>query len=71
MAFRRAAGVAVTVDTVDTVDTVSITIMEVVDNLVTLGVPDAMDDSSAHFLFWGSLAGSPIIAGALAYPAYR
>jgi hypothetical protein len=63
--FRRAAGIAVAADTL------SIAIMEVVDNLVMLAVPGAMDASLADLLFWGSLAGSLVIAGVAAYPANR
>src|SRR5215510_14445046 len=37
-------------------DTLSITVMEIVDNAVTLVVPGAMDAGLASGLFWGSLA---------------
>lgn len=65
MPFRRAAGIAVAADTI------SITIMEVVDNLVMLAVPGAMDASLADVLFWGSLGGALVVAGVAAYPANR
>lgn len=52
-------------------DTVSIVIMEIVDNAVMLLVPGAMDAGLDQPLFWGSLAGSLIIAGAATFPVVR
>ncbi len=52
-------------------DTVSIAIMELVDNLVMLVIPGAMDAGLDTLLFWGSLAGALALAGVLAYPANR
>ena len=52
-------------------DTVSITIMEIVDNLVMVIIPGAMHAGLDEFLFWGSLAGALLIAGAAAYPVNR
>ena len=49
-------------------DTASITIMEIVDNLVMLAVPGAMDAGLGDPLFWGSLAFALVVAGAAAYP---
>jgi hypothetical protein len=49
-------------------DTASITIMEIVDNLVMLAVPGAMDAGLGDFLFWGSLGFALVVAGAAAYP---
>ena len=43
-------------------DTVSIAIMEVVDNAAMLLIPGAMGAGLADPLFWGSLAGSLLIA---------
>ena len=48
--LRRAAGLAFAADTL------SITVMEIVDNLVVLVVPGAMDAGLGDALFWGSLA---------------
>jgi hypothetical protein len=48
-------------------DTVSITIMEIVDNLIMLAVPGAMDAPLSSLLFWGAL----VIAGIAAYPVNR
>jgi len=52
-------------------DTVSILIMEIVDNAIMLLMPGAMDAALDQPLFWGSLAGSLIIAGAAAFPVVR
>jgi hypothetical protein len=52
-------------------DTISITIMEVVDNAIILVIPGAMEAGLTDLLFWGSLAGSLVVAGAAAYPANR
>lgn len=52
-------------------DTVSIAVMEVVDNLVMLTVPGAMDAGLGDALFWGSLAFSLLVAGAVALPVNR
>jgi hypothetical protein len=52
-------------------DTISVGIMEIVDNLIMLVVPGAMDATLSQPLFWGSLAGSLFLAGTAAYPANR
>lgn len=52
-------------------DTVSIFIMEVVDNLIMLAVPGAMDAGLGSLLFWGSLTVALLIAGAVAFPVNR
>jgi hypothetical protein len=52
-------------------DSVSVGIMEVVDNLIMLAVPGAMDATLLQPLFWGSLAGSLLVAGIAAYPVNR
>jgi hypothetical protein len=63
--FRRALGLALVADTA------SITVMEIVDNLIMLVIPGAMDASLADPLFWGSLAIALVIAGAFAFPLNR
>ncbi|MFC5607735.1 DUF4396 domain-containing protein [Variovorax soli] len=65
MPLRQAVKVALAADTV------SIAIMEVVDNLVMVAVPGAMDASLAQPLFWGALAFALVVAGAAAYPVNR
>ena len=62
---RTAAGLALASDTA------SITIMEIVDNAIMLAVPGAMDAPLSSPLFWGSLAGALVIAGAFAFPVNR
>jgi len=52
-------------------DTLSITTMEIVDNLIILTIPGAMDAGLDSLLFWGSLAVALLIAGAVALPVNR
>jgi len=52
-------------------DTVSILVMEVVDNLVVLTVPGAMDAGLRDLLFWASLAVSLVIAFVVTVPVNR
>jgi hypothetical protein len=52
-------------------DTLSITVMEIVDNLVMLVVPGAMEAGLGSFLFWGSLAFALVVAFVAAYPVNR
>jgi len=52
-------------------ETVSITTMEIVDNVVVLAVPGAMDAGLADILFWGSLALSLAFAFVAAFPVNR
>jgi hypothetical protein len=52
-------------------DTISIAVMEVVDNAIMVTIPGAMDAGLANLLFWGSLATSLVIAGAVAFPVNR
>jgi hypothetical protein len=52
-------------------DTVSIAIMEIVDNLIMLVIPGAMDAHLDSLLFWGSLGAALVIAGVVAFPVNR
>ena len=52
-------------------DTFSIATMEVVDNLVILVIPGALEAGLGDILFWGSLAFSLVVAGAAAMPVNR
>jgi hypothetical protein len=52
-------------------DTASIALMEVVDNLIMIAVPGAMDAGPGTGLFWVSLVASLVIAGVAAYPLNR
>src|SRR4051812_8696528 len=52
-------------------DTLSIATMEIVDTLIVLAIPGALDAGLDDALFWGSLAAALAIAGAAAYPVNR
>src|SRR5262245_17632193 len=65
MPFKRAAGMALASDTL------SITVMEIVDNVVVLMIPGAMDAGLTSPLFWGSLAVSLAVAFIAALPVNR
>ena len=65
VALRAAVGIALAADTV------SILTMEVVDNLVVLAVPGALEAGLGDLLFWGSLAVSLVIAFAVTVPVNR
>jgi hypothetical protein len=52
-------------------DTVSITIMEAVDNLTVVAIPDALDADLDDALFYGSIAAGFVLAYPLAFLANR
>jgi hypothetical protein len=52
-------------------DTLSITVMEIVDNLIILIIPGAMEAGPLTFLFWGSLAIALAVAFVAAFPLNR
>jgi hypothetical protein len=52
-------------------DTLSITVMEIVDNLIIVGIPGAMDAGLGSLLFWGSLAFALAVAFVAAFPVNR
>jgi hypothetical protein len=52
-------------------DTLSITVMEIVDNLIILVIPGAMTAGVGDMLFWGSLAVALAIAFVCAFPVNR
>ena len=52
-------------------DTVSITIMEAIDNLTVVLIPDAIDAGLGDALFWGSIAAGFAIAYPFAFFANR
>ena len=52
-------------------DTLSITTMEIVDNLVLLVIPGAMEAGLGSVLFWASLAFALAVAFAAAFPVNR
>jgi len=63
--FRRALSLALASDTL------SITVMEIVDNVVVLAIPGAMDAGLSSPLFWTSLAVSLALAFVAALPVNR
>ena len=65
LSLRRAAGLALASDSA------SIAVMEVVDNLVMLVIPGAMDAPLDSVLFWASLALALAIAAVAAFPVNR
>jgi hypothetical protein len=52
-------------------DTLSIATMEIVDNLIMVAIPGAMEEGVNSLLFWGSLSFSLAVAGAVAVPVNR
>jgi hypothetical protein len=65
MPLLRASGITFAAETL------SITTMEVVDNLVVVAIPGAMDAGLADVLFWASLAVSLALAFVAAFPVNR
>ena len=65
MPFRAALRLALAADTA------SITVMEIVDNLIMLVIPGTMDAGLASMLFWASLAFSLAVAALAAFPVNR
>lgn len=62
MAFAQAAGLAFAANTI------SITVMEIVDNLILLVIPGAMEAGLNEQFFWGSLAIALAVAFVVAFP---
>jgi hypothetical protein len=52
-------------------DTLSITVMEIVDNLIILIIPGAMEAGLGSLLFWGSLVFALAVAFVAAFPVNR
>jgi hypothetical protein len=52
-------------------DTLSITVMEIVDNLIIVVIPGAMDAGLGSLLFWRSLAFALAVAFVAAFPVNR
>jgi Domain of unknown function (DUF4396) len=65
MPLRAAVGVALAADTV------SIAVMEIVDNVVMVAVPGAMDAGLDSGRFWGALAFALAVAFVVALPVNR
>jgi hypothetical protein len=69
--LRPGMGLTTAVKVALAADTVSILVMELVDNVVVLTVPGAMDAGLADLLFWGSLVLSLVIAFVVTVPVNR
>jgi hypothetical protein len=69
--IRAGLGAGVVVSTALAADTVSITIMEVIDNLTVVLIPNALDAGLDEFLFYGSIAAGFAIAYPFAFWANR
>jgi formate/nitrite transporter FocA (FNT family) len=69
--FRAGLAAGVVVTTALAADTVSITIMEAIDNLTVVLIPNAMDAGLGDFLFWASIAAGFAIAYPFAFLANR
>jgi hypothetical protein len=52
-------------------DTFSIAIMEIVDNLIMVLIPGAMESGLGDILFWGALSFALAVAAVVAYPVNR
>jgi Domain of unknown function (DUF4396) len=52
-------------------DTVSIIVMEIIDNVIVLGIPGAMDAGLTSWLFWSSLVVSLAVAFLVTVPVNR
>jgi len=61
--LRASLTLAVVVPVALAVDTLSIAMMEVIDNMIMVGVPGAMDAGLGDVLFWGSLSFALVAAG--------
>ncbi len=69
--LRAGLALAVVIPIALASDTLSIATMEVVDNVIVLIVPGAMDAGLGDLLFWGSLAFALAIAFVVAVPVNR
>jgi hypothetical protein len=69
--IRAGLAAGVVVSTALAADTVSITIMEAIDNLTVLLIPNAVDAGLTDALFYGSIAAGFAIAYPVAFLANR
>ena len=67
----KAMGMASAAKVALAADTASITVMEIVDNLIMLVIPGAMDAGLDTALFWASLVVSLAVAAVAAFPVNR
>jgi hypothetical protein len=69
--IRAGLAAGAVVSTALAADTVSITIMEAIDNLTVVLIPNALDAGLGDALFWGSIAAGFAIAYPFAFLANR
>jgi hypothetical protein len=69
--LRSGLAVATVLPIAFAADTLSITVMEIVDNLIILIIPGAMEAGLTSLLFWGSLAFALAVAFVAAFPLNR
>jgi hypothetical protein len=69
--LRAGLGLSAVVPIALASDTLSIATMEVVDNVIMVAIPGAMEAGLDSLLFWGSLSVSLVVAGVLAVPVNR
>ncbi len=69
--LRAGLGLAAALGVALAADTLSITVMEIVDNLVLVLVPGAMDAGLDSVLFWASLAAALAVAFVVTVPVNR
>jgi hypothetical protein len=69
--IRAGLAAGAVVSTALAADTVSITIMELIDNLTVVLIPNALDAGLGDALFWGSIAAGFAIAYPFAFLANR
>ena len=69
--LRAGMGLGTAVKVALAADTVSILVMEIMDNLVMLTVPGAMDAGLLDVLFWASLLFSLVVAFVVTVPVNR
>lgn len=69
--LRSGLAVAVALPLAFASDSLSIAVMEIVDNVVMLTVPGAMEATLSSPLFWAALAGSLAVAFVVALPVNR
>jgi hypothetical protein len=69
--LRAGVGLADAVKVALAADTLSIIVMEIVDNVVVVAVPGAMNAQLGSALFWGTLAVALGVAFVVAWPVNR
>jgi hypothetical protein len=69
--LRSGLGVGMAIGLAFASDTLSIAVMEVIDNVVMMVIPGAMDAHADTILFWGAMGLSLVLAGLAAFPLNR